>query len=364
MDEIKPVLCCDNCFHDDFLITFIQTNGKPNLCSFCEENSNYCIDPEELRELFIPLIGLYGPREDFMLSEDMEETDGNYIWEVLSDEWGIIDRSDKAEEIVKAIMGPDLRIYDSWVENEEEFMGEYLEVSGDLEKSWNQLREDLKHKNRFFNSELNELMEFLSILEFNIKSGENFYRARRCHKDKFLPSQMGSPPIDKARAGRGNPEGISYLYLASDSITALSEVKPYIEQDITVGTFSLKKNLKVIDLRIDKLFSPFRYGENIREALKARSLFFLLGRELSKPIEPQSRNSFLEYLPTQYLCELIKMREYDGILYKSTLGKGFNILLFSEANIVCEKTELYRVDGLNYSTHPISDEILKKLKDG
>ena len=303
--------------------------------------------------MFRPLIGLYVPREDFMPGEEMKETDGNYIWEVLVEEWGIIDRWDKAEEIVKAIMGDGLRIYDSWVEDEEEYFGQYLEASSELKSSWNRLREDLKHKSRFFNPELSELMEYLGILETTIKQGDRLFRARRCEDKKLDPAEMGAPPSNKAIAGRGNPEGISYLYLASDSITAISEIKPYVHQTVSIGKFSCKKELKIIDLRVDKLFSPFRYGDKLGYALKARSMFFVLGQELSRPIEPQSQKSSLDYLPTQYLCELIKNNGFDGISYKSTLGTGFNILLFSESGVGCDETELFLIDGINYSVKGI-----------
>ncbi|MBP6058481.1 MAG: RES family NAD+ phosphorylase [Nitrosomonas sp.] len=37
----------------------------------------------------------------------------------------------------------------------------------------------------------------------------------------------------------------------------------------------------------------------------------------------------MDYIPTQFLAELIKHEGFDGICYKSGSGKGLNYLLFN-----------------------------------
>jgi len=340
-------LCCENCFSDKYLKDFLWLKGKPGECSFCSIQNSYCLNPADLREVFLPLVELYSPIIDFMPMEELKETEGKNIAEILAETWEIFENQNNAEAITKLILGPS---YDceTWMENEEEYAGEYLESSSESEKLWNEFRDNLRHKNRFFNPELKNVTSVLPLIITNFVPGFNFYRARK--SEKLLPSaEMGLPPKEKASAGRGNPEGISYLYLASDDLTAISEIKPYIQQYVTVGVFKVKNNLSLVDLRKDNLDSPFRYGKNLKFALYARSLLFILGNELSKPIEPQTKHVNMEYLPTQYLCELIKTNGHDGVLYKSSLGSGFNILLFFEEKVLCEETVLCQINDVTYS---------------
>ena len=72
-----------------------------------------------------------------------------------------------------------------------------------------------------------------------------------------------------------------------------------------------------------------------------------LGRELSKPIDPNMTS--IDYVPTQYLTELIRTQGYDGIIYPSALGKNGtkNIVLFSERNVECQDVTIYEVDDIN-----------------
>src|SRR3546814_5684229 len=62
--------------------------------------------------------------------------------------------------------------------------------------------------------------------------------------------ELGAPPFDKARAGRMNPAGIPYLYVAFDTKTALREVgESTAKTEATfMATFELTEPLLVIDL--------------------------------------------------------------------------------------------------------------------
>ena len=77
-------------------------------------------------------------------------------------------------------------------------------------------------------------------------------------------------------------------------------------------------------------------------------LLRLLGDELSRPVS--TTDSELEYLPSQYICEFIKLENYDGILYKSSVNNpGFNLVLFEEQSKVnCIGTKLYQVNDVNF----------------
>ncbi|HYE46412.1 MAG TPA: RES family NAD+ phosphorylase [Caulobacter sp.] len=54
-----------------------------------------------------------------------------------------------------------------------------------------------------------------------------------------------------------------------------------------------------------------------------------MGEELTRPVLPQG--AAIDYVPSQYLCELIKKADYDGVLYRSSVGDGVNLALFDPA---------------------------------
>ena len=56
------------------------------------------------------------------------------------------------------------------------------------------------------------------------------------------------PKADYAREGRANSAGIPVLYLASSKLTAISEVRPWVESEISVGQFRITRDLRAIDL--------------------------------------------------------------------------------------------------------------------
>src|SRR3546814_20550576 len=61
--------------------------------------------------------------------------------------------------------------------------------------------------------------------------------------------ELGAPPFDKARAGRMNPAGIPYLYVAFDTKTALREIGESTAKTEAafMATFGLTEPLLVID---------------------------------------------------------------------------------------------------------------------
>jgi hypothetical protein len=96
--------------------------------------------------------------------------------------------------------------------------------------------------------------DFIDIILFSaskresiLKKGVNLARARiGSHYDEyedkngnlkivsgpFLPKELMAPPSQKAKDGRINPCGISYLYLSNNVETAIIEVRPWIGQKI------------------------------------------------------------------------------------------------------------------------------------
>ena len=104
----------------------------------------------------------------------------------------------------------------------------------------------------------------------------------------YNSSESGASPADNASSGRLNPEKIRYLYLAEDIETAVYEVRPTIEQHVSVATFTTNNDLKIYDLTRE---IKTQEGERLDNDY---SLFNVIRTRFS---EPNSGDAF-KYLPT------------------------------------------------------------------
>lgn len=230
--------CCVECFNSQTLEQYIEDEGEIGNCDFCGAKNVYCIQPSELEEQFIPIVGLYEIIENFMPLEDLKTWGGNFIWEKLNEDWDIFTFYDyeKQKELVESIFAwrnpkdGDDQFLHSYVEMEDEYWGDKDEVSEKLGQEWDEFCEEIKYRNRYFPTkaiELELLSELLTFQEDIIEVDSHFYRARICHNStKWQCSQMAKPPIEKSIQGRANPVGIPYLYIASDYKTAITEKIP------------------------------------------------------------------------------------------------------------------------------------------
>jgi len=160
---------------------------------------------------------------------------------------------------------------------------------------------------------------------------------------------MGAPPVGSTQAGRANPIGIPYLYVASDAVTAVSECRPHKGDMVSVISFVTKKELNLVDLRNPrKLISPFSIADDeLAKLYEDINYLCRLGEELTKVVLP--KHAQLEYLPSQLLCELIKQSKFDGVVYCSAMGEGDNYVLFSEGVVEGQKVESYEVEKVKVS---------------
>ncbi|NHZ82770.1 RES domain-containing protein [Massilia sp. CCM 8695] len=56
-----------------------------------------------------------------------------------------------------------------------------------------------------------------------------------------------------------------------------------------------------------------------------------------------------EYVPTQVIAEFFKKQGFDGVVYKSRLGPGFNIALFDIDVADVANCQLYSVKSVEFS---------------
>lgn len=354
--------CCHKCFHDEFVSRIILSDGTDQECSLCGDREK-CLDIKALKELFHPLVSLYTSVEEFVPMQILKDHAGQYptLAEKISVDWNIFDDVTETERFLRLCH----EVYDQRdapddtfdpmraVEVEDLFFfGEY-EKTHILSTMWSELRQELQEQNRYFAGRaiISNIEDALrtELIKITIRD-DILYRVRTTATDVALSTEkMGAPPATHSTAGRANPAGIPYLYLASDQETAICEVRPHNNEKLTVGSFRLAMSVTCIDLRDPRIDSPFQHKWKLQDLVSKLGFLRCLGHELSLPIGTQRRD--LDYLPTQYLCELIKNLGYDGVLYRSGLSDGYNIALFNpnaaycfEAKLVCVQSIKITVD--------------------
>jgi len=331
------VFCCPDCFNHDFIKEFIKANQvKTGKCSFCLSSDVPLIKPGLLSDSFQPLIDLY-----------QVSPSGNSFVERLQEDWFVFScrLTDNKKTKLLSLIADDSAFKDMLFESRYSHSSTFL-------SGWEEFKLELQHENRFFpkkaidTEQIKELIDYL-LLE-NKNNPKFIYRARKNRENKeYSITEMGKPPIEKASDGRANPKGISYFYGASDEKTAIAETRPYKSEIISVCKFRFKGQIKLVDLRSPLLsISPFEMDDDGLVMLHNEHMPFLkhLSLSLSIPVLPYNKD--LEYLPTQYLCELIKNKGFDGIVFKSSLGAGDNYVIFHDDVLVGKKVEYYRNDEI------------------
>ncbi len=222
-----------------------------------------------------------------------------------------------------------------------------------FQEEWDRFSEEIKHENRFFITTPYPDIPFENIWEFLnnvIPINTKLYISRTNPPGKrYYKKNMGKPPKETTLSGRANPYGIPYLYLASDPITAISEVRPAKGQSVTVGYFKVLEDLNIINFRKVSPFELIFHSayEEIVNVSTLNSIITLINEKLSLPIDPKIAN--LEYISTQYICENIKSLQYDGVAFKSAKGKGINYAIFEDNKLNCYTTRTQSIKDLAYT---------------
>ena len=331
--------CCPNCFNDTFLKTIIIRKSESlGNCDFCQMQDTHIISSEELNDDFQPLLDLY----------EITDENGKSIAQLLKNDWMLFISLDdgKAIKLLESIF--DIEFNALFISKQN---GDEANIL-----NWANFKTELKHDNRYFPKKapsyehLNGLLQFIILPNADIP--QYLYRSRVNIDTGIIDIlNMGKPPEKISTAGRANPIGIPYLYTASNIKTAIAEIRPHKGDSITVATFEVKESLTLADLRNPReSISPFELDDDgLNQIFIDLDYLCHLGDELSKPILP--REAHLEYLSSQYLCELIKLSGYDGVIYKSSVGDGDNYAIFSDNKVEAIETKVYSVDNVEITSN-------------
>lgn len=200
-----------------------------------------------------------------------------------------------------------------------------------------------------------------------IPQGESLFRARVWPNGKTLDKPEDMKPVPEYSAdGRANPYGINMLYLANDREIAVAEVRPNMDDQITVAEFSATRELKVADFTKERpSFSHHfkSYKNDDPEGYNDKELLLAISSEFSKPISV--RDSRKEYLPTQVIAEFFKSLGFDGVAYQSQFtpepNKSKDEKLFKNYTLF----DLGSADPISFEVYKIKQQYLKlELCDG
>ncbi|WP_023270157.1 RES family NAD+ phosphorylase [Acinetobacter gyllenbergii] len=351
LSELDKTICVD-CVKDKYLAKLVLCNAISQRCSYCDKKfrtkkaTTYNLI---MYKIYETIFQYFADAQDLNVPVEKGEwvPKSHYIGDILFEfnpGWNDnfrIDLENSADPFLYLVKHSNK----DWLE---------IPESVALMYSWDSFKNQILYKTRYLflnepNDEiydrqiipvglmLNKLSEL--CVEFNliktIRKNSIFYRVRSHSENEIIKEfhQIGAAPKKKASAGRMNPAGIPYFYIANSLHTAQNEAITD-EKHWSYGAFKLKKDIKVID------FSNLPKNPSIFDTVNYKNrqkIIFLydLVNDMSRPIQSDDKEH-IEYIPTQVVSEYFRYRfkpEVKGIKYKSVKkSNGFNIAFFESDN--------------------------------
>ena len=148
----------------------------------------------------------------------------------------------------------------------------------------------------------------------------------------------------------------------------MSEVRPWIGSGLTVAQFRMRRDARVVDCSSDEEVrfldsSPDEAGPH--DAMSdprnwEGAVWSGINRSFSLPVSPS--DNVADYAPTQVLAEAFRGHGYDGVVYKSALGRGVNVALFDAMLAGVAERFMFKVSSVQFSFEAISTPPNKRKK--
>ena len=365
------MIFCNRCICDSEAESIIERTGTIGTCPLCNSHNAKLYDTKtnsSLTGLFDNLLSVYTPQEN--LPEDYPIEDLRPLDETIQTDWGIFNHIPKncINDILMEL-SPDTttdlpQLFTQPVGIWEKFNLEYLREHSILHsQSWADFTEAIKHKNRFHSNliDIDRLKEYCLHISKTIPiDSHRYYRGRIAHnRTGYRRNEMGAPPKEIAANGRANSSGISRLYLTYDQDTTLHEIRAAEFDYVTIATFKPVIPINVVDLKQIGTISPLNPDVDCTALAINRNHLQKINQEMSKTM--RRGDSILDYLPTQYICDLIMSIVdddghpiFDGIEYQSAMkNSGANLAIFYPEKFKCTYCKTYEITGLEYHKNPL-----------
>lgn len=337
---------CKHCFSDTELIAFIIAQSKSGDCDFCGAKDIESLPLEELYDFFKELLNNF-----------KKTADGIALKSEIQGNWSLFSSLNNAYKILNYVIS-NINIDISNADEKVDFSEEIL----DNVNYWDKLKNQLIWERRYL-TDINYLTDELGWDGFfnskiELPKGLKLYRGRIHHatsQPHYSDTDMFCPPKNKATAGRANPIGIPFLYLSDNADTVLYEIRGSYLDEISIGTFSLKDDLKsnimISDFtETETIFHPSRVAERIKTTLLKQKISV----DLSKPM--RRYDSEVDYIPTQFICEFIKVyTDVQGIKFRSSLHTlGNNIVIFNQDLMQCTDVTKVKISKVEINSSVIA----------
>lgn len=355
---------CEECFINSEIRDIISSGHSKGNCDLDPNHKNVWIcdiekDTEtvkNVRNFLRQIIDIY--TLDSELPESFPESKKDLLKNSLEKRWSLFQiDSSKIHDLLSSLFDDDSR-FDSRLLLEK--VGVPAEFNTPSDKliiegnDWDNFVKAIQFSNRFHTKTINlkKLKYFLGYTSAILsKRSTKLLRCRISNNIQLKKKDLGAPPPNIASAGRLNPEWISVLYLSDSEQACIQEVRASFQDTVYIGRFSLKNDLKLIDLSEFDVVAL--NGEvDFLDYYLNRDVMIKISENFSKP----TNNDFklIDYLPLQYISEFIKSFEgdekIDGIRYKSVMDEeALNIMLFDSNKANCNSVYSKKVSKVAYS---------------
>lgn len=331
---------CKDCFRDEELRSEISANAVADgMCDVCGKEGKV-VDFMDFHSFFSTLLSL------FSLSDNSTKT----VVDIIQDEWQIF----RDKDVAKILLSDIITSY-----NLDYSIDTYVDYTEEIQTRiavWDRLKKSVRENYRFFTN-MDEFTKYDYLTAGkSLHIGQKLYRSRvtPIGQKKIKCNKMGCPPKELAIAGRANPIGIPYLYLSDSAKTTYFEVRAVYLDKLSVGTFRIERDLKLIDFVYDvNLFLSYNDGNiPLKETIIKKKVIEAISSDLSKPL--RRFDSEIEYVPTQLICEYCRRvldpdgAAADGITFESSLHKGGrNYVLFDESAAKCIRVDSHEITKID-----------------
>lgn len=333
---------CEHCFGDKELKAFCRASKNIGTCSFTENSGVPVMELSELISFFSGVLQLF---------EEDDSEEALSLIEILENDWSLFSSKPIGEKILNEV----------YQANPSSLLSPKAKVQYSMRlrrvcEPWSRLKEELKWENRF-HINIEELVEYewdqlFSVLD-ELDANAFYYRARIHSEGRKAPysmNEMGAPPKEKCTAGRANVNGIPCLYLCDDKDTVFYEVRATYLDDVSVGIFKQKNSsnpISIMDFTRHRSLYSSDANLDTKTIVQFKLLTELISSDLSKPM--RRYDSELEYIPTQFICEFIRVVcGAKGIRFESSLHPGHtNLVIFEPELMECKEVAHHIVNEIN-----------------
>ena len=162
----------------------------------------------------------------------------------------------------------------------------------------------------------------------------------------FGPERM-LPESRFVGEGRTNPRGVAFLYLATNTDTAIAEMRPFPGDFLTLAQVRTDASQTLVDFRSKTFSTDF---DLCGDKAVWRSMDIAMSRPTTRS------DSSTAYIPTQIIAEYLLQQGFDGLVFRSGLEDGTNVCLFAPQTATVMHTVLYRAErvSVQFSKWPVA----------